>query len=900
MRKRRYFPGGEVPPFSINHLLMQIELINLMRKRIQFAKDEADSIYFPELLLLGEFVCKLVSIQLVSAINKDKERTKYKYEHKLVRGNSIGHFTSTIDEILINYSDKLRRDFTLNEVKSFTRKSSEGTWQYHSIRLLTELAKNLKIKLQPLPVKVSLNRWFSDFTVLRNKSKGHGAIPPSLLAKNVLLLEESINLIIDNYPGFNDRCWAYLYQNLSGKYKISSISSNSSPFDFLKTTTEFKNKYSNGVYFFLDEPIPLNLIVSSPELDDFLVPNGNYKKNGYELISYISGNTEKVKDDFYDKPVTELPKSQTEGIGILDVQGESFGNLPPKPNIYITRRKIEEELNTQLNNIYMSPIITLLGKGGIGKTTTALNCLHELSEEECFQFVLWFSSRDIDLLIDGPRVVKAKVFSIQDIADEYCRLLDKVDDSKSERLKEFQTALSTESSLGKTLFVFDNFETIDDPLEVYNWLYQYIRPPNKILITSRESRDFKGDYPIEIGKMSHTECEELITIYGSEMNISQYLNSNYINKIISESNGHPYIIKILLGEVLKTKEAKSVERIVADREDILTALFRRTFSTLSSAATRVFLTLCSWRSTIPQIAIEAVLLRPKNEERIDVADAIEELRKCSLVDVFKSDVDKSNFIGVPLAASIFGKGELDIFPEKLAIMEDRKLLLQFGVTQENDVKDGLLPKIEKKFKSISKQLDEVIMGPGNYESKERKISIVLKNKLPVLEYLCTKVPHGYLFLSDLYSELKNQEGEITAIKRFIQNAPSMTEKRDAWRRLVFIYRENNDWLSESHALSEICLIPGTSINEISNVADRILKKITSGQNHDSDHKELLFSKVSEIFENRLSESSNSTDYSRLAWLNIHLRKKDKGLKIAKEGIKLNQYCPFCKKIITML
>ena len=877
---------------------MKFEPIELLKKRMEVAKEESDAIYFSELLLYGEFLTKLISIQLVSALLPDKERTRYKYEHTLVRGNSVGVFASTIDEIIINYRDKLIRDFMLNEIKDLTVKTRKGEWQFEAISNINELCVNLKIPIQQLPVKVSLNRWFTDFTVLRNKSKGHGALTPSTQAKNVELLQNSITIIENNYYGLNKRNWAYLYQNLSGKYKVSSLTSNSTPFDFLKTSHNFKNKYNNGCYCFIDNPIEISLLYSTPELEDFMLPNGSYKKSEYEIISYITGRSEKIKDDKYTLPVTELPKSHTEGIGILDVQGESFGNLPPKPAIYINRESIEDEINTQLRNLYMSPIITLLGKGGIGKTTTALNCLHNLAEENHFQLVLWFSSRDIDLLQDGPKVVKAKVFSIQDIADEFCRLLELNNRNKSERLKAFQNALSTESTLGKTLFVFDNFETIDDPLEVYSWLYQYIRSPNKILITSRESRDFKGDYPIEIGRMNHVQCSSLIDVLAKEMNIQKYINIDYKTKLINESSGHPYIIKILLGEVAKNKEAKAVERIVADRDDILTALFRRTYSTLSRAATRVFLTLCSWRSTIPQIAVEAVLLRPENDERIHVVDAIEELRKCSLIDVYKSDVDGSNFIGVPLAASIFGKEELNISPEKLAILEDRKLLLQFGVTQENDVKNGLLPKIERKFKSISKEIDKVKFGHS--PNKKEEIDSILKQSIPVLEYLCSKVPEGYNFLSNLYEELGDEKNVIRSIQRYIQSSPSDTEKRIAWRKLVFINRHNDDWLSESHALSEICLIPGTQITEISNIADRIIKKITNQPEIDLEHKELLFKKLSEVFEKRIVESNSSTDYSRIAWLNIHIKQTEKALHFAKRGLKLNQYCGYCSKIVDNL
>lgn len=871
---------------------MIFEPLELIKKRVKHSKEESDSIYFDELLLYGEFLTKLIAIQIVAAIIPDKERTQYKYEYKLVRGNAIGIFAEAIDEIIINHTDKVHRDFALNEIRQLSEKTKDGDWQYKSVKLLNTLANNLNIKLQTLPTKVSLRRWFSDFTVLRNKSKGHGALKPSIRALNVSLLEESISLIQQEYYGFNNRAWAYLYQNLSGKYRVNGITDGTSPFDFLKRNSENRNKFPNGCYCYIDKPIQVKLLSSFPELADFFVPNGNYRNNEYEIISYLSGTVERVKNDSFSLPFTQLPKSHTEGFGKLDVQGESFGNIPPKPKIYINRTLIEKELNAQLNNEYMSPILTLLGKGGIGKTTTALNCLHELAKNEKFSLIIWFSSRDIDLLIDGPKAVKAKVFTIQDIADEYCRLLEISHNSKTARLEEFQNALTSGGKIHKenderTLFVFDNFETIDDPLEVYNWLYHYIRPPNKILITSRESRDFKGDYPIEIGKMKYEECKELIDIYSNEMGIRHILTSKFIDKLIDESSGHPYIIKILLGEVAKNKKLKSIERIVAGRDDILTALFRRTFSSLSSAATRVFLTLCSWRSTIPQIAIEAVLLRPQNENRIDVNDAIEELRKCSLIDVYTSEKDHSNFIGVPLAASIFGKEELDIYPDKLAILNDRKLLQQFGVTQENDVKQGLLPKILIKFREISKVID----------SNPQKGEQFLSENLPILEYLCRKIPIGYTYLSDLFEELGNTEKVIESTKRFIQSDPPSTEKRNAWRKLVNIYQYQNNWIAESHALSELCLVPDTQISEISNIADRMIRKIMSQERTDIEHKTLIFEKVAEVFESRIIESSNSTDYSRLAWLNMHLKKRDKALSFAKRGKDINNTCGYCNKLI---
>ena len=47
------------------------------------------------------------------------------------------------------------------------------------------------------------------------------------------------------------------------------------------------------------------------------------------------------------------------------------------------------------------------------------------------------------------------------------------------------------SAIGPCLFVFDNFETTQNPLEVFNWIDSFVRLPNKALITTR-LRDSQG------------------------------------------------------------------------------------------------------------------------------------------------------------------------------------------------------------------------------------------------------------------------------------------------------------------------------------------------------------------------------------------------------------------------
>jgi hypothetical protein len=90
----------------------------------------------------------------------------------------------------------------------------------------------------------------------------------------------------------------------------------------------------------------------------------------------------------------------------------------------------------------------------------------------------------------------------------------------------------TEQFEGKpSLFIFDNFETLKEPVETYKWINTNVRLPNKVLITTR-FRDFKGDYPIEISGMSEQESEELITTYSKKIGADKFINDVNIDEII--------------------------------------------------------------------------------------------------------------------------------------------------------------------------------------------------------------------------------------------------------------------------------------------------------------------------------------------------------------------------------
>lgn len=848
-----------------------------MLTRLESSKNDSDIAYFYDLVLFGEYVTKTISLFLVSTINEDNERSKYRQEYSLVRGNAIGDFSKSIDEVLTGPPSQLLtseiRDF---EFKELTERTTDGSWQYESQKLLIEALEVFNVEIPPLASKSALRNWFNNFSFLRNKTKGHGATTIESASLACPLLEKSIYLIINNFTAFS-RPWAYLHRNYSGKYRISILGEKTSDFDYLKSDTSYN--FENGIYCLIGKPRRINLFLSNPELNDFFLSNGNLKNDKYECISYITDERLIVSASDYLLPITQLPSSHTEGSNELVVIGNTFTNLPDSVDEYVKRPKLEKELLKILNETDRFPIVTLLGRGGIGKTSLALNVIREIASDEetnRFNLIIWFSARDIDLLIDGPKQVQTKVLNQKDIAEEYCKLV-----YPNVNIKDKQSFFSTQlnkNNEGDTLYIFDNFETVTNPVEVFEWINTYIRNPNKVLITSRISRNFKADYPVEIQGMDEQECKELIEIFANKFSIDNLLTYKYIDEIITESDGHPYIIKILLGEVAKSRKLNKIQRIVADQEKILNTLFKRTFNNLSPAAKRVFLTLASWNSIIPQIAVEAVLWRPTNE-KIDVEGAIDELIKSSFIELVNED--NGALINIPLAARIFGLGELEVYPEKIKIHDDRRLLMEFGASNNSSISVGLMPKIERKFSEVAKRIN----------SLEE-----FKREVPTLEYIATKFPKAYNSIVDIFEEYQDYESAKYYLREYLKTSLPLVEKARIWLRFADLCKITKDWDGESHALSQLILIPNVTFEFISTAVNRINNFYHNNPEAKSvEYRQLLLDKVIEVMIKRIHEG-RATDYSRLAWLLINNSQEKKALEMVEKGLVLEPENPHCQRL----
>ena len=870
-------------------------LLDGINDRIALDREDGDHAYFHALMLKFEYLTKIIVSGVVACIGDDVDRHRYSLEHKLVRADSLGTWVEVLNLALVGPPAQSLVLVARDLARDLTEQVSDSDWRHSAVSQLNRAASRLDVE-QKLGGKVALRQFFDIGVRLRNRTRGHGAITASECSNASADLEASLRTVTEKLELLR-KPWVHLHKNWSGKYRVSPLLNDSEPFDYLRRTSE--SRLPDGVYLDLQDKsgfsthLPVPLLFTGPELLDIWLPNGNYRKGSFEVLSYISNDLHRLNGEQWSIPPARLPESETEGEAVLEPVGNLFANVPPIPTGYVRRINLENRLVEELLNRDRHPIVTLTGPGGIGKTTVAIRAIREIAkrEEPPYDAVLWISARDIDLLDSGPKPVSRRVFTQQDIANAAVELLEP--DGRNSKGFEPETYFHSclkEGAAGTTLFVLDNFETLKDPTDVVEWLDAYIRPPNKVLITTR-FRDFRGDYPIEIKGMSDDEAGQLIDEHALRLDIARLIKTGYKEKLIVESDGHPYVIKILLGQVAKEHRAVSPRRIVATADHLLNALFKRTYDALSPGAQRVFLLLCSWKVYVPEVAVEAVALRP-GTEKFDVTGALEEVVRFSLVDYSVSDEDDERFVGVPLAAAVFGQRELQVSPLKVVVEEDRKLLMDFGAGKKSDAHKGTLPRIENLLKAVAAR--------ASARPQE------LAKHLPILEYLARRFPRAYLSVADLVLELREDLHAIEIAKGYVRSfleSAEMQERHAAWRKLAELCRRSDDVRGEIHALCETAQVPASRDN-LGHVAFRLNSRIRDLKHRQfedawsGDVRELLGSFI-QVMERHVDQLS-ANDCSQLAWLHLNVGNPERARDIADAGLKKEPSNYHCQALVDRL
>ena len=860
----------------------------LMRERIAVDKEESGAYAFTTLLNYGELVLKLTTLGLVATVDDDPGRHRKSQLSELIRADSLGGWADALTQVLTGTTAQYLRPSAYPIQNQLIQKSKNGSWQFLAVQLLEQVrAQVLDCELSPRQ-NTQLRDWFNMLVEIRNKTKGHGAPPVPVLTGAFPDLEKSINLVIENLDLFQ-LPWGRLYQNLSGKYRVNQLNRDCEEFQNLRKNSGYS--YNGGIYFVLDEKLmKVDLFRSNDHLSDFFVANGGFNGTEYEQISLITGERNWDSATDYHEYSGNLPLSETSAEKDLYPIGECLTNLPNNAAAHLVPRF---ELEKELTKVLLGdrhPLVTLKGRGGIGKTTTALQILPQIAKQGDFDLMLWFSARDLDLLPGGPKRVQADIFGREQIAKRYTQLV--ADQSHNyDHISFMEKALGRDSD-HKTLFIFDNFETMDRQESLYMWLNDHIRHPNKVLITTRH-REVTGDYAITVAGLDRSSSLELINniVKASPENLE--IPNQTRNDLHDLSEGHPYILKIVVPSIKKGAGIGALRNILlagGDR-DYLPALFERTFQTLTRASQRVFLTLASWHAEIPSIAIQCVLLQhadPANWFNID--DALDQLENYSLIER-RYATDKQEFIYMPLAARLYAESALPTSEFRSTIQRDAELLKKFDLAGRSN----LSPLVTEKFiKELSVQVSSGRM--------------LLEDTRPMVEFLAERQSIAWPALVDFALEHYEQDSSSEAqtyVRQYIARSKDFPETnpphfRDAWQKLAYLCKDAEDsdgqltaligWAKSIEPDSDSWWRLAQVINQLNGLF--AVRKSQRTDHIDQDIKKTQFGELFEVIE-KWPAPDHADDYSKLAWAALNMNDSSRAGAYVQNGLKTdptNSHC----------
>lgn len=821
-------------------------------ERLKASASESDTALMYDLLILGELITKLTTAAAIAAVVNDRDRVRYGLEYGLLRADSLGSWEASLSEVLTGPANALLHDearaYVADITRNFLPSDVDSHWQRRAMEQLNEASQFVDVTLERLPDRASLRWWFAAFSRLRNRTRGHGALTAAKASAAVPPLAESLSLVADNL-GFLNAPWMHLHQNLNGRFRLTPLSGDCSPYSYLKTEAGHRVEVGPVYVGFGADLSPSPLVWSEAGTDDVYLANGAFRPDeSVEFLDYRNDDRRRLDRRNWVIPPDRLPKSETSAGLELDAVGRSFANIPPPRRGYVARSELESALYRLLTDD-RHPVVTLVGRGGIGKTSLAIEVLNHLALSGDYFALIWFSARDIDLLPEGPKEVRPDVLTKEHVATAFVDLLADVPGKRSTKtdVQTWTEALSGGYSGERLLFVFDNFETVADPNELYQYIDQFIRLPNKVLITTR-MREFKADYPVEVRGLTRSQFDELAASTAQSLGIRGELTEEYLDALFDETEGHPYLTKILLGDLATGVSPKGVRRLIGKKDDVLRALFERAFAALSPGAQRVFLTLCSWQSMVPVVALEAAILRPQNE-RLDVTSALDELMRFSLVELNEAP-DGATFAHIPLSAFLFGQAKLRISPLKPAIELDSELLQRLGPVKGAEVAHGLLPRAKRLMRAVQ---------------EDRLRGLPTEDSEVVLKYMASGYPPIWLDMADMYLEepLIDSGQAVECVNSYVQSCPDDVR---GWKRLTELGKRFGEGPLELNAWIQLVELPESGLDEISDAAAAYARLRTSVD--DRDVRRAMEVKLLDRLESHRDEL-DGRDFSRLAWLYVY-------------------------------
>ncbi|MFX0138823.1 MAG: NB-ARC domain-containing protein, partial [Candidatus Hodarchaeota archaeon] len=197
--------------------------------------------------------------------------------------------------------------------------------------------------------------------------------------------------------------------------------------------------------------------------------------------------------------------------------------------------------------------LSIIGLGGIGKTSLALEVVNRIKDMNLFHRVLWCTCKK-DILI-GRDIVRIKntINYSEGIIRDLCRQLHYSDWQTSD-LSRIQVYLKSvlKSNRKRFLILLDNFETINDPGHTIHFFLECLNP-SKLLITSRDDHFLCQTQQHKIKGLSEIDSYNFLKDCAQLYKVPTILRANksMLYNIHKSTGGQPLAMRLIVGQAGK-------------------------------------------------------------------------------------------------------------------------------------------------------------------------------------------------------------------------------------------------------------------------------------------------------------------------------------------------------------
>lgn len=397
----------------------------------------------------------------------------------------------------------------------------------------------------------------------------------------------------------------------------------------------------------------------------------------------------RTKEDISPKSTpTENQEMQTSSCS------QPLTNLPHRKTLLFIgreneRRRIKDALNVG------TPRIRIVGLGGIGKTTLALEEAHNLLETKIFTAVFWVTfetnysmtlSNFLDIISDSLSYEELKKLSFSEKQTSVLRIL-----------RSF-----------KSLLVIDAFERANET-DFYPF-FTSIPSSCQLIITSRCMSHIFEEEIIEIKQLEQSECLSFIQAKSVNKRLSK-APIQTLAKIGEVTGGMPLALEWAVGQINTGRQ--TIENIInnlngAYAEVVYMRLFADSYNVLSSEEKQILLGLSLFEDECSLLALKFVVGYDRNR----LSENLRKLIETSLVYANDEFEEASIRYSIhPLLKNFVNKKGLDLHPTDLQIFTQRFIKYYENYIQQRQFQakghpQGSYQEFEVERRNINAALDK--------------------------------------------------------------------------------------------------------------------------------------------------------------------------------------------------